>query len=299
MKISLKCDTCGATLSAVEGEKDTYICSHCGHKQLIKEDQVHLHQNVIKTVYGNDKPSFDEYLEKAKTFVSLKEYKKAISVLNDAINDTPSDYRGWWYLANVYMTHHKETLNIDNFDSSDTYEDEIEDNLDKAMTLATDEERQIIIKGYQDWQEEIDKKLTAFEKKRYGKNISVPANYKRSLFPIEFQFYGTICLPIIVFIVTFIINVKLSYIIGLSLFAVLALISLLLALKIEKKITLKKEIKRFRLIGIEELKSNLSQSHNRFRSLNLIKTVKELIEQGDLRGYELKHGRIKKKYLAK
>lgn len=295
MKISLKCDSCGATLSPAQDEKDTYVCSHCGHKQLVKEDQVHIHQNIVKTVYNN-KPEFEEYLEKSKTFVSLKEYSKAIDVLNDAINDTPSDFRGWWYLANVYMTMYKESLNAKNFDSSDTCEDEIDENLDKAMQLATDEERQCIIQGYQDWKEDVDKKLATFEKKKYGKNTYVPANYKKCFLPVGFKFYGVISLPIIVFIITLIINVKLSYIIGLSVFAVLALVALFLAIKYETLMTLKREIKKYRLIGVDELKSNLNfNENNRFRRKSVMKSVKELIEQRDLIGYELKYGRIIKK----
>ena len=60
--------------------------------------------------------------------------------------------------------------------------------------------------------------------------------------------------------------------------------------------TLKREIKKYRLIGVDELKNNLNyDENNKFRRKSVMKSVKELIEQRDLIGYELKYGRIIKK----
>lgn len=293
MKITLKCENCGAVLNLAENENDTYVCSHCGQKQLIKEDQIHLHQNVIKTVYEN-KYTFEEYLDKAETFIALKDYKKAFDVIDDAITDCPEDYRGWFAKAKVHMAIYEEELSIDNFCSSDTNEDDIEEYLDKAFILADDTQKAEINDFYKKWQERLEPKLKAFEKKKLGKNIYVEANFKKSWCPLKLQFYATICVPIIALIVPIILGTTVTLIVGLSIFAVFAVLALLSCVTLEKKLTLVKVIKKYRLIGLEELKGVLIEYGSRFRSLDLAKQIRQLIEERQLVGYEIKYGRIKK-----
>ena len=102
-RIELNCTKCGGKLNKIETQKDTYICLHCGNKEIIKEETTttnyYVNQNITKNIYGTEKLSEEDYyklITNAEKFIKIKDYKKAISLTEQAKKIDEGNYLAWW-----------------------------------------------------------------------------------------------------------------------------------------------------------------------------------------------------------
>lgn len=156
--IDLKCNNCGSSLSKIENEKNTYICLHCGSKQIIKSDEYkisnnyQINQNIVKNIYGSEKEEYIELIQKGETYLKLKEYKKALEYFKRATDENPSNYYGWWMLAKTKIIKKIEAINkfFLNFENTNSFSSKVfKKEYENALKLANEQEKQQIINEFQ------------------------------------------------------------------------------------------------------------------------------------------------------
>ena len=111
----LKCNSCGGKLHKIETEDNTYICLHCGSKQVLEENvtnnSYNVTNNVVNHIYGevnvneekSTKSDVDELIEKAEALIKIKEYDKAYKLLIILSNEYPGMYQIWWLLTKICL----------------------------------------------------------------------------------------------------------------------------------------------------------------------------------------------------
>ncbi len=137
--IEARCKNCGAQLEIDESKGKGY-CPHCG-TLFVKEKVNHIYQqNISKTIYGLDKSTVNEYLQNGEVFLSLKEFEKAKSAFDKAIELNPADWRGWFGMVKA------KTKNFtDYFDNTHLSD------LKKAHSVASDSEDKLIDELYEQY----------------------------------------------------------------------------------------------------------------------------------------------------
>lgn len=159
MKKVLKCSSCGGKLAKIEMEENTYVCLHCGNKEVIENDvtnnNYNITNNVVNHIYGNVEVekaetssgmSFTEYKERVEGFITIKEYKQAYDLLIELSKELPMQYLIWWYLAKVCLLARQDYLKNGTYHYFDVFKHKAF--YEKACILASSKEREDIEKEY-------------------------------------------------------------------------------------------------------------------------------------------------------
>ncbi len=244
-KINLTCEGCGSTLSKIEAEQDTYICLHCGRRNIIKEtksitnNNVQINQHIVKNIYGTEKEEFSELYMQGRAFLKIKEYKKAFRSFTKAVKINPSHYESWWELARVSVVLKEQGVMGLKLDYVKYYSN--------AITFAPEEEKAKIEKEY--------KNLTP--KTHYSNDMSnLPANfkYKKISDGKALKIISIICFAfgIVAFIITRVLINRFNYtflsktgLLSLLSFLVLGLASSMLYFQVRKNYTSLKTIEDY------------------------------------------------------
>ena len=156
-KIELKCSNCGGILNKIETQKDTYVCLHCGNKEIIKEEakttNYYINQNITKNIYGSEKePTTEEFFKLIKNvekFIKIEDYKLALKQVKQAKEIDAGNYIVWWFSAKIKLL-----SNIKNKENGGVFiaysTKGIEDDYKKAMAFASEEERENFEEEYKD-----------------------------------------------------------------------------------------------------------------------------------------------------
>ncbi|MCL2484015.1 MAG: hypothetical protein FWD89_03125 [Firmicutes bacterium] len=160
MKItSLTCQQCGGQLELTE-EKGLAICSVCETKSVVKDEVVQHVRNVThhttKIVHGYDRIDSEDYARNGDTFMELGEWAKARDAYQDAIDDNPSDWRGWVGMLRIYTgdftdfsgsTYEKYNKKLAKWNEDEEYQHYME--LFEAGLKEHEEERQEMLEGFE------------------------------------------------------------------------------------------------------------------------------------------------------
>ena len=134
--VAAKCTQCGSNIE-VDNTKEAGICSHCGTafitEKVIKNYNTYVTQSVTKNIYGREKTEADEYLANGETFLTLKDWGKAIKAFGSAAEANPSNFRGWFGLARA------ETAGFTDLSNSACI-----GHIEKALAVANDKEKEIV-----------------------------------------------------------------------------------------------------------------------------------------------------------
>ena len=119
--VAAKCTNCGANLQ-IEHTKDAGICLHCD-TAFITEKAINNYnitnvnyntQNIIKNIYGREKPEADEYVKNGDVFMGLGDLKLAKEQYELAIKSDPANWRVWFsmakHVASFAKTEHYKTV---------------------------------------------------------------------------------------------------------------------------------------------------------------------------------------------
>lgn len=123
-RLELKCSACGGNLNKIETLEDTYVCLHCGSREIIKQESApvtnNITNNITTNVYNNTDIKKEEYeglIKAAESFIENGEYVKAVSLLERAKKIITVEYRAWWLTVKAKMLY-----NINNrFSKKDIY----------------------------------------------------------------------------------------------------------------------------------------------------------------------------------
>ncbi len=290
--IDLKCNNCGATLTKIETDENTYICTHCGNKQIIKEEKkvnennYVINQNITKNIYGNDKSEYMELIAKAETYIKLEDYKKAIEVAKKAVDDNPANYLGWWILTKAKILHNKKsqtkTSIITNFKLL-----KYEEDYKKALKLANEEETNIINEEYAELTKHLD--IADLVESKDINNIPANMGKKRKVHEFLLLFIMSTLLSVTLF--TGIILSKETSQVAIILPSISLVFSIFTFGLWIQDIKFVKFIEQKDKVTVQEL-MNFSKINNKNYTL---RRILRLINNNNLIGYEL----VKGEYLIK
>lgn len=99
----LKCDFCGAGL-VMDKSREFATCEFCGTKYLKETIREKIQQirgevsvvGAVETVTGDAEK--ERLIKNAETYMSIREYDKAVQTYKQITQLFPDDYRGWWGL---------------------------------------------------------------------------------------------------------------------------------------------------------------------------------------------------------
>ena len=173
----LKCNSCGSNqLHKIESEANTYVCLHCGNKQVVEENTTNNSYNVtnhiVNNVYGEVKVTGDisqdddsnaSLLQKVDALIKLNDHDRAYKMLIKLSNDNPEMYQVWWLLTKVSMNAYKGHLTKKTYYHFDytSYEEFYE----KAKVLANEEQVREMDEEYKTLLEEIKKAKSLVDEK--------------------------------------------------------------------------------------------------------------------------------------
>ncbi|MBR3890480.1 MAG: hypothetical protein IKJ30_00230 [Bacilli bacterium] len=176
--VDLKCNSCGSNqLHKIETEDNTYICLHCGNKQVVEENitnnRYNVTNNIVNNVYGEvkvsgdiqsgDEPSND--LQKIDALIKLGEYDRAYAALIKATNENPEMYQFWWMLTKVCMSAYKGHLTKKISYRFDYTVPAYEGFYEKSKILANEEQIKEISKEYEILNKEIQEAKAKIDQK--------------------------------------------------------------------------------------------------------------------------------------
>ena len=154
----LKCNSCGGQLHKIETEENTYICLHCGSKQVLEENitnnNYNVTNNVVNHIYGEvnvkgtveDTSGVQNDFVKAEALIKIKEYEKAFYMLLDISEENPHIWKVWWLLSKTSLLA-SESFWIEDSEY-DFDRDLYEEHFEKAMALAPETSKMEIEKEY-------------------------------------------------------------------------------------------------------------------------------------------------------
>ncbi|MBQ9792960.1 MAG: hypothetical protein IJW32_04385 [Clostridia bacterium] len=157
-KIELKCSNCGGALNKIETQKDTYVCLHCGNKEIIKEEKgntnYYINQNTTKNIYGKENIVEEDYfklIENAEKFIKVEDYKMAFKLIKQAKDIDPGHYLVWWLSAKAkLLSNIKDKETGDLFAGPGYSIKNIEEDCKKAIAFASEKQREFIEEEYQE-----------------------------------------------------------------------------------------------------------------------------------------------------
>ena len=158
----LKCNSCGSQLHKIENEENTYVCLHCGNKQVLEDNVTNnsytVTNHVVNNIYGNvtvdDQNEGAVTIQKVKTYIKLKEYKKAYEFLIELVAESPELSELWWLLSKVSLMAYIEYLSKGMHAGFDT--SKYEDYYNKAKTVGGSEEIKAIELEYSELKSKLD-----------------------------------------------------------------------------------------------------------------------------------------------
>lgn len=134
--VAARCTQCGANIE-IDDTKEAGICAYCGAafvtQKAINNYNTYITKNITKNIYGKEKTETAEYLERAETFMKLKDWEKATKAFSEAAEASPDDYRGWLGLMR------SETKNLTAFNNISHIEYHR-----KALAVASEEEKELL-----------------------------------------------------------------------------------------------------------------------------------------------------------
>ncbi len=298
-KIELKCSSCGGNLHKVETLEDTYVCLHCGSREIIKQEAApitnNITNNITTNVYNNADIKKEEYeglIKAAESFIENEEYVKAVSLLERAKKITSVEYRAWWLSVKAKMLY-----NINNRFSKKRYVfEKIFEEYKMAYTFANDKERIILEKSY--------KNICLTCSKVYGETIEFleptfgkEKNLSSKLWLLIIAFVLSIVLLIIIFFINTTVfematNQNIEALLSLLFLCLYGLTIYLpfLLFKVFKECKLIEIIKQNEKISV--IDKDLIEIYN--NKQELIKVVTKLINKGYLTGYAIEKSVIVK-----
>ena len=105
----LRCDFCGGQL-VMDESREFAVCEFCGTKYMKETVQQKIQEicgqvsvvGAVETVTGNAEK--ERLIKNAETYITIKEFGKAIQTYKQVSQQFPDDYRGWWgiFTAQVY-----------------------------------------------------------------------------------------------------------------------------------------------------------------------------------------------------
>ena len=131
---ALKCDFCGASL-VMDKSREFATCEFCGTKYLketIREKIQEIRGQVsvvgaVETVTGDAEK--ERLVKNAETYMSIKEFDKAVQTYIQITKQFPDDYRGWW---GTY------TAPIEKYFATGTFSEAEKNSLRNAFNLSAD-----------------------------------------------------------------------------------------------------------------------------------------------------------------
>ena len=146
--IQARCSNCDGEIE-IDSDKMAGKCKHCGTLYITEEvinnyntvNQYHTTQHITKNIYGNDSLDAEDYIKNGEVFISLEDYLKAEIAFNNAINQNPADWRGWFGIVKT------KTSNFTDYDDISHLE-----YLKKAKKVANKKQQLEIELLYKDYQ---------------------------------------------------------------------------------------------------------------------------------------------------
>jgi len=163
--IEAECKNCGAQLEINE-EKGKGYCPHCGTLFVAEKVKEVYTQHITKNIYGREKMEADEYIANGDVFLSLEEFQKAKNAFDKAIELKPDDWRGWFGMVKV------KTKNFTDYFDETHFSD-----LQKAHSVADDEEDKIIDQLYEQYKD--TRKAVLLKKKLEQEKLDEYYNFDR------------------------------------------------------------------------------------------------------------------------
>lgn len=150
-RLELKCSACGGNLNKIETLEDTYVCLHCGSREIIKQESAPVTNNITNNITTNvyngvdgHQSECDKLIRAAESFIEDGKYEKAGHLLEKAKKINETDYRIWWLLVKTKLLY-----NIKNYSDGNYYKFErIRDDFNTACSFASKEEKSEIEKEY-------------------------------------------------------------------------------------------------------------------------------------------------------
>ena len=117
----LKCNSCGGQLHKIETEENTYICLHCGSKQILEENIVsntyNVTNNIVNNIYGEinvngpkkiklekkNELDIKQEIDNIEGLIKLREYSSAYRNLMRLSKKYTANYQIWWLLSKVCL----------------------------------------------------------------------------------------------------------------------------------------------------------------------------------------------------
>ncbi|MCL2555537.1 MAG: hypothetical protein FWE03_00770 [Firmicutes bacterium] len=191
------CTQCGANIQ-VDSTKETGICNHC-QTAFITEKVIHNHnsyttQYITKNIFKSEKTEFAELIEKGMIYIKLKDWSNAKLVFHKSIDEKPGDYRGYLGLILCDTKNYSDILNT----SHHKY-------LEKALIVASDDEKRLIQEHYTPYRKLLDEQHYINNKKPAKKVVSIINNipHVKSKISIILSF-----LPLLIGIIFIIIGIN-------------------------------------------------------------------------------------------
>ena len=158
--VAAKCTQCGANIE-VDDTKDAGICRSCGTafitQKAIQNHSTHVTKNITKNIYGREKTEAEEFIANGETFILLGDWENAVKAFTQATVSSPANHKTWLGLVRA------ETQDFTNLNDNLHKE-----HLEKACTVANDEEKKIINDTYARYQKlrvEYEERKQPFDKK--------------------------------------------------------------------------------------------------------------------------------------
>lgn len=165
--VPAKCPQCGANIE-IDDSKDAGICKYCG-TAFITEKAINNYNTYVTNnnsfagasiVVQSDTENIEKLIERASTFIKLKEYDEAEKAYHEIALKYPMDYRGWFGIV-ISKTKGMTDISYSSYSYSDYTK--IIDCFDKALQVAKPTEQEYVLKQKEEFKLLYDK-----DKKRQG-----------------------------------------------------------------------------------------------------------------------------------
>lgn len=177
------CTQCGAQIE-VDDTHEAGICQHCGTAFITEKAINNYTTNITNNNVNNnnfaganvtiqsDIEDIEQFIERARTFEKLNEYRKALQVYEEIASKFPMDYRGWLGIITA------ETKEFSDISTSSYTHDEILKNFEKAVKVANAAEQESILKQKQEYERLYKQEVDKHENGKYNASICNLYYYK-------------------------------------------------------------------------------------------------------------------------
>lgn len=291
-KTKLSCENCGSVLTKIENDDKTYVCLHCGCKVVVEPDinktinNYEVKQNITKNIYGSDKLEYSEIIYKIETFIKLKNYDKALSFVEDAVNENPGDYQVWWLSAKAKLLKNIDCLSDEDAlkEQSVEIDDSFKQDYKNALTLVDEENKESLRSEYKELKDAYLLVKNPFDNVDKKDGAGIPnAQVAVGIFVALGVFFTIIGIILAATNVTENVVVILPGIV----FIVLAIV---INSSYKKDVEMYEVIIKHERISIDELNDKCLLGE--YTNERVEKKVKTFIENGYLRGYKCEDGMV-------